>query len=82
MWIWHVYLGYLLVVLYVIRFSLPLFEKMKFQNPSSKEISKKEKFQNLVYIIFYITSTRVFRDKLTLTVGENGFPIKINVLLF
>ncbi|MBX2977269.1 MAG: cytochrome b/b6 domain-containing protein [Ignavibacteriaceae bacterium] len=54
MWIWHTYLGYVITFLFVIRLSLPFFGKMKFQNPFNKTISGKERFQYLVYIIFYL----------------------------
>lgn len=54
MWNWHIYIGYVLVGLFAIRFSLPLFGKMKFQNPFDKSLTKKLKFQKLLYIVFYI----------------------------
>ena len=54
MWQWHIYLGYVLVGLFSIRFTLPFFGKMKLQNPLAKELSLKVKFQKWAYIIFYI----------------------------
>jgi cytochrome b561 len=54
MWIWHIYLGYILTGLFSLRFILPLFGEMKFQNPFGKNLSLKEKFQKWTYIIFYI----------------------------
>jgi cytochrome b561 len=54
MWNWHIYTGYTLAGLFVIRFSLPLFGEMKFQNPLKKNLSFKEKFQKWTYIIFYV----------------------------
>ncbi|MFZ2282624.1 MAG: cytochrome b/b6 domain-containing protein [Lutibacter sp.] len=53
MWDWHIYLGYVLTGLFIIRFFLPFFGEMKFQNPFNKELILKEKFQNWVYLIFY-----------------------------
>lgn len=53
MWSWHIYLGYILTGLFSLRFTLPLFGKMNFQNPFSKNLSVKEKFQKWTYIIFY-----------------------------
>lgn len=53
MWQWHVYIGYVLVGLFALRFLLPFFGEMKFQNPLKKELSMKEKFQNWTYIVFY-----------------------------
>ena len=53
MWDWHIYLGYVLTGLFGLRFILPLFGKMKFQNPLKKGITLKEKFQKWIYLIFY-----------------------------
>jgi cytochrome b561 len=53
MWIWHIYIGYVLVGLFTIRFTLPFFGEMKFQNPFKKS-SFKEKFKSWVYIVFYV----------------------------
>lgn len=54
MWDWHIYLGYALTGLFGLRFILPLFGEMKFQNPFNKELIFKEKFQNWIYLIFYV----------------------------
>ena len=54
MWIWHIYLGYILTGLFSLRFMLPFFGQMKFQNPFAKNLTIKEKFQKWVYIVFYI----------------------------
>lgn len=54
MWNWHIYIGYALTALFSIRFLLPLFGKMKFQNPLIKSLTLKEKFQKWTYIVFYI----------------------------
>lgn len=53
MWNWHIYIGYVLTGLISLRFILPLFGHMKFQNPFAKNLSIKEKFQKWIYIIFY-----------------------------
>jgi len=53
MWDWHIYLGYVLIGLFGLRFTLPLFGSVKFQNPFAKALSIKEKFQKWTYIIFY-----------------------------
>ena len=53
MWNWHIYIGYVLTALFSIRFLLPLFGQMKFQNPFTKDLTLKEKFQKWTYIIFY-----------------------------
>ena len=54
MWDWHVYIGYVLVGLFSIRFTLPFFGEMPFQNPLRENLSAKDKFQQWSYIIFYI----------------------------
>lgn len=54
MWDWHIYVGYVLVGLYMIRLILPLFGEMKFPNPFNKLLTLKEKFQNWVYLVFYL----------------------------
>lgn len=54
MWDWHIYMGYVLVGLFSIRFLLPAFGFMKFQNPLSKGLTAKVKVQRWAYLIFYI----------------------------
>lgn len=54
MFVWHIYIGYVLVGLYAIRLILPLFGEMKFPNPFKKGLDLKEKFQCWVYLIFYV----------------------------
>ncbi len=54
MWNWHIYIGYVLVGLFSLRFILPAFGHMKIQNPLDKKLSAKVKFQKWIYIIFYI----------------------------
>jgi len=53
MWNWHIYIGYVLVGLFSIRFLLPALRHMKIQNPFGKTLSTKMKFQKWTYIIFY-----------------------------
>lgn len=54
MWNWHIYIGYVLVGLFSIRFILPAFGFIKIQNPLNKNLSTKVKFQKWIYIIFYV----------------------------
>src|SRR5690554_6655448 len=54
MWDWHIYMGYVLVGLFSLRFTLPFFGTMKFQNPLVKNLSIKQKFQKWAYIVFYV----------------------------
>jgi len=53
MWDWHIYIGYVLTGLFSLRFILPFFGSIKFQNPLTKNLSLKDKFQKWTYIIFY-----------------------------
>jgi len=53
MWNWHIYIGYILVGLIGLRFSLSVFGIDKINNPFNKNISSKKKFQYWIYLIFY-----------------------------
>ncbi len=63
MWNWHIYMGYFLTGLFSIRFLLPFFGEMKFQNPLAKDQSNTLRIKKWTYIIFYICIT------ITLTTG-------------
>lgn len=54
MWNWHIYIGYVLVGLFSIRFFLPAFGHMKIQSPFSKSLSTKMKIQKWTYLVFYV----------------------------
>jgi len=54
MWQWHVYIGYVLVGLFSLRFMLPLFGEMRILNPFTQGLSTHGKFQRWTYIIFYV----------------------------
>ena len=53
MWDWHIYTGYALTGLFALRFMLPAFGRMKFQNPLGKGLSTTAKFRKWTYLIFY-----------------------------
>lgn len=53
MWNWHIYLGYVLLGLFSIRFVLPAFGQMQFQNPLRKNLTTKSKIQRWAYLILY-----------------------------
>lgn len=53
MWMWHIYIGYALVGLFSLRFLLPVFGKMKFQNPLKAGLTRKQRFQYWMYLVFY-----------------------------
>ena len=53
MWNWHIYIGYILVGLVGLRFSIHAFGIEKFKNPLDKNISHKKKFQYGIYVVFY-----------------------------
>ena len=54
MWQWHVYVGYLLAGLYLVRILYLFITKGAFKKPFSKETVGKEKMQAVVYTLFYI----------------------------
>lgn len=53
MWNWHVYIGYVLTGLFIVRLMLPVVGQMKFSNPFSKISTGKEKIQSWIYLIYY-----------------------------
>lgn len=53
MWDWHIYLGYFITGLFCLRMALPLWGKMKIQNPLNTQLTAKQKLQRYIYIIFY-----------------------------
>lgn len=83
MWNWHIYIGYVLVGLFSIRFILPAFGHMKIQNPFDKNQSVKVKFQKWVYLIFYACVVVSLSSGLLIELGSKEFikPIEgIHVL--
>lgn len=72
MWQWHIYIGYALVALFSIRFILPAFGKMTFQNPFNKALSIKERFQYWVYIVFYVCVTASLITGLIIELGPKA----------
>ena len=69
MWDWHIYIGYVLVGLFSIRFILPAFGHMKIQNPLSKDLTAKMKVQKWTYLIFYICVIVSFTTGLIIELG-------------
>lgn len=54
MWEMHVYAGYILMALYIIRLVVMKMEGPVFSNPFSKRITRAERFKSIVYLVFYI----------------------------
>lgn len=73
MWDWHIYVGYVLVGLFSIRFILPPFGHMRIQNPFAKNLSIKEKFQKWTYIIFYLCVVTSLTTGLIIELGPKEF---------
>jgi len=73
MWNWHIYIGYVLVGLFSIRFILPAFGHMKIQNPFGKNLSTKMKFQKWTYIIFYFCVIISLATGLIIELGPKEF---------
>jgi cytochrome b561 len=53
MWKWHVFTGYFLVFVFLLRLTMASIGKMIFLNPFQDEITLKQKFQAWVYLSFY-----------------------------
>ncbi len=54
MWEWHVYAGYLLTGLYVLRLIYMVVSGRRFSAPRQKGLDLKEKMQAWAYTIFYV----------------------------
>ncbi len=83
MWNWHIYIGYVLVGLFSIRFILSVFGYMKIQNPISKDLSTKMKFKKWSYIVFYFCVVVSLTTGLMIVFGPKEFKElmeKIHVL--
>lgn len=73
MWDWHIYMGYVLTGLFGVRFILPFFGVMKFQNPFSKGLSVKDRFKKWSYIVFYLCIATSLITGLLMMFGPSGF---------
>jgi cytochrome b561 len=73
MWEWHIYIGYLLVGLFSIRFLLPGFGYMAIQNPFIKGLTTKVRFQKWVYLIFYACVIASLVTGLLIEFGPGGW---------
>lgn len=54
MWQWHIWLGYAMIGLYLLRMIFAAFKKMAFLNPFEKGLTGKQKFQAWLYVSFYL----------------------------
>ncbi len=73
MWDWHIYIGYVLTGLFSIRFLLPLFGEMKFQNPFAKKLTLKMKFHRWTYLLFYFCVIISLVTGLVITLGPKAY---------
>jgi cytochrome b561 len=76
MWAWHIYIGYVITALISIRFIVPFFGLMKFQNPLAKDLTMKVRFQKWVYVIFYLGITMSLITGLIMKFGPNDWAEK------
>lgn len=53
MWDWHIYIGYALTGVFLVRFLLPLAGEMRFRSPLSPGLGAVEKFKRWTYLVFY-----------------------------
>lgn len=72
MWKWHLYIGYFLAGIFSLRFILPLFGILKFQNPLLKKLKMKERFQKWVYVAFYLGVTLSLATGLLMEFGPRS----------
>lgn len=54
MWRWHVWAGYVLIGLYMIRMLVFRLEGVPFKSPFKKATAAKERFKSILYLSFYI----------------------------
>ena len=54
MWDWHIYAGYFLIGLYVIRLVVMKIQSPVFANPFIKNLSYKERVKGAIYLSFYV----------------------------
>lgn len=54
MWNWHIYIGYFIAGLFIIRLLLFAIGTFKFKNPFSSELNFKQKIQAWAYSIFFV----------------------------
>lgn len=73
MWDWQIYMGYVLVGLFSIRFIHPAFGHMMIQNPLSTNLSTKKKFPKWTYIIFYVCVIVSLTTGLIVELGPKEF---------
>ena len=54
MWRWHVWAGYVLIGLYVLRMVVFRIQESTFKSPFKKQLTAKERFRSSIYVLFYI----------------------------
>lgn len=54
MWRWHVWAGYVLIGLYIIRMLVFRFQGVTFKSPFKKHLIAKERLKSIIYVLFYI----------------------------
>jgi len=72
MWEWHIYLGYMLTGLYLIRITVPFFGEMKFSNPFSRGLDLRIRFQFGVYLGFYVLVAASLATGLIIALGPKA----------
>lgn len=72
MWVWHIYIGYVLIGLFSLRMALTSFKILSFKNPFNKKYSNRERFQSWVYSVFYLLVFITLSTGLLLVFGPDG----------
>ena len=80
MWNWHVYAGYLLSGLFILKMILFSVQGAVFRSPFSKESTTKEKFQSWVYILFYVLLSVSLVTGLLIVLGPKEYKHDIETI--
>ena len=73
MWQWHIWLGYAITAVYVLRMLLPLFGRMRFASPKQAGLDAKTRFQYWVYLVFYLLLGASLSTGLLIEFGPNAW---------
>lgn len=74
MWQWHVYAGYALLILYLLRIVLMKIQGTVFYSPFKTGISCKERTKSIIYVLFYLCFGLSLLTGLLLVWGSKDWP--------
>ena len=73
MWNWHIYIGYVLTGLYILRLIYMMIAGPQFKSPFNKLSNIREKFESWVYIVFYILLAITLITGLLIVLGPKEY---------